>query len=331
MKVELIYDPVKPETMVCIDGQMTDKADIYGFLYPVRNCLLQTWLLPSGSWRGLAWQLRELSRGEQIDLLFSGRPEDFEDVRGALAGMEQLTLGFARTDPLQGYDSLFAQMDEKIALLLDEPVKQSEKKTLCDLFPETAEAVHEVMRAAPTPWVREISSEAELAAADQQALCCCMVSGDYLDSYEKLEKLNFLTRSMRRSQDMICCCLDDAGKRADFAHYAAQYDNMKIRFDTAEKSLPVLERKYGVPYTLREKYRRYGRILEILTQCYRQRDAIEARRTALAKEKNRTVEQTRQLERSKIILNWFDRKKPYLSALNELVTTGTPAEIQRRE
>lgn len=331
MKIELNYDPVKPETMVCIDGQMTDKADIYGFLYPVRHCLLQTWLLPSGSWSGLAWQLTELSRGEDMELIFSGRPEDYEDVQFALTDMNNLTLRFQQTDPLKKYDLLFSQMDSQIALLLDETVKQSEKKTLADLFPEAAEAVHTVRKTVQKEWVRIICTEADFSSADQEELCCCMVSGEYLDSYEKLEKLNSLTRSMRRSQDMICCCIEDPEKRADFAHYAAQYENLRIRFDTEENFLPIMNRKYGKAYELRCKFRQYEHIAKLLNHCYEKYDSIEARRTDLAKEKKKATQQARELERCKIILNWFDRKKPYLAKLNELVTSGTQEEIRGKE
>lgn len=327
MKIELKYDPVKPETMVCIDEQMTDRSDIYGFLYPVRHCLLQTWLMPSGSWSGLVRQLQELSRGEDIELVFFGRTEDFEDIQFTLKGMEKLTLQFHQTDPLKKYVSLFEQMDSQIALLLDEHVKQSEKKTLADLFPETAHAIHTVRKAVPEEWMRIICTEADFLRADQEELCCCIVSEEYLDSYEKLEKLSSLTRSMRRSYDMICCCVEDPKKRADFAHYAAQYENLRVRFDSEEKCLPILERKYGNAYELRCRFRKYERVLEILNQCYERRDAIEEKRTHLAKEKKKTMEQTRELERSKIILNWFDRKEPYLAKLNKLVRSGVLEEV----
>lgn len=327
MKIELKYDPVKPETVVFIDGKMTDRSDIYGFLYPVRHCLLQTWLMPSGSWSGLAWQLQELSRGEDMELVFFGRAEDFDDVQFALKDMAGLSLQLHQTDPLKKYDELFGQMDSQIALLLDEHVRQSEKKTLADLFPETAHAIHTVRKAVPEEWMRIICTEADFLRADQEELCCCIVSEAYLDSYEKLEKLSSLTRSMRRSHDMICCCVEDPEKRADFAHYAAQYENLRVRFDSEEKCLPILERKYGNVYELRCRFRKYERVLEILNQCYDRRDAIEENRTHLAKEKKKTMAQTRELERSKIILNWFDRKEPYLTKLNQLVGSGTLEEV----
>ena len=331
MKIELIYDPVKPETLVCIDGKMTDRSDIYGFLYPVRHCLLQTWLMPSGSWSGLAWQLQELSRGEDMELFFYGRTEDFEDVQSALKDMDGLFLQLHQADPLKKYDELFEQMDSQIALMLDEHVQHNEKKTMADLFPETANQIESLRNIVPGDWKRLICSESDFRQADQEELCCCIVSEAYMDSYEKLEKLRVLTRSLRRSQDMICCCVDEIEKRADFAHYAAQYEDLRVRFDSEETCLPILERKYGTAYQLRCRFRKYEGILALLNQCYELRESIEEKRTHLAKEKKKTMEQTRELERSKIILNWFDRKEPYLKKLNELVHSGILKEIQRKE
>lgn len=331
MKIELKYDPVKPETLVCIDGKMTDRSDIYGFLYPVRHCLLQTWLYPAGSWSGLERQVKELSRGEEIELVFSGRSEDFEDIHAALKNMERLSLRFQPTDPMEKYNSLFEQMDSQIAHLLDEHTESSERKTLAEIFPETAEAIRGVREEPAKNWMRIISTEDDFLQADQEELCCCIVNDAYLDSFEKIDKLNTLTRSMRRSQDMICFCVEDPTKGADFAHYAEQYGNLRVRFDSEESCLPVLKRKYGSAYELRCRFRKYARVLKILNQCYERRDAIEAKRMHMAKEKKKTMEQTRELERSKIILNWFDRKEPYLIKLNELVSSGILKEIQRKE
>lgn len=331
MRIELNYDPVKPETVVCIDGQLTDRRDIYGFLYPVRHCLLQTWLYPSGSWSGLAWQLKELSRGEAIELIFFGRSEDFEDVRAALRNMDNLVLRHYRTNPMEKYSALFAQMDSQIAHILDEHADPGGKKTIGDIFPNTAGAIRTLRKEPDQEWMRVISTEEDFMLADQEELSCCIVREAYLDSYEKIEKLNSLTRSMRRSQDMICCCFEDPEKNADFAHYAAQYENLKIRFSPEGDCVPLLRRKYGSAHALRCGLNRYRRIAGLLNQCYKRRDAVEARRTSLAREKNKTVDQTRELERNKIILNWFDRKAPYLANLNELAARGVLEEIQRKE
>ena len=70
MKMELWYDPVNPETMLKVEERWLERDDIYGFLYPVQYLPLQNWLYPSGSWPGLAAHLGDLTRGEEISLIF---------------------------------------------------------------------------------------------------------------------------------------------------------------------------------------------------------------------------------------------------------------------
>lgn len=331
MKIELYYDPVRPETTVCIDGVITDKADIYGFLFPVRHCLLQTWLRPSGSWSGLKWQLRELARGEEMELTFYGREEDFADVQDALRGTEGLALNHEPIDPQERYVPHFAQMEELIARILDENTGHSDRKTMADLFPQIHAQVCMARREGDAPWLYGIANDADYAQADQAAFCCCLVEEEYLDSFEKLDTLIGLTRSMRRGQDMICCCVQDDEKRADFAHYAAQYDDMRIRFDTKEHGSKALQSKYGQAFVLRSTLGRYEACIAALEQCWRLWAGIDKRKTELAKMSNKTVEQIRELEHSKLIANWFDRKSPYYIKLMELTKNGVQLTAGREE
>lgn len=331
MKLELNYDPVKPETTVCIDGKMTDPSDIYGFLYPVRNCLLQAWLLPSGSWSGLAWQLKELSRGEEIELLFVGRPEDYEDLRTALADTEHLTLAFQPDDPLKKYALLFSQMDRQLDQLLDESAEPSRRTPLEEIFPDLAEAIKTAQKMSPTDWLRIIATEEDFIRADQDALCCCLVRESYLSSYEQLEKLNTLTRSMRRSHDMICCCLEDPEKRADFAYYASQYVYANIRFDSETSVLPIMEQKYGKVYAARCTLRKYEHIANLLNHRYESYDSIKEQRNKLASISPKTIPEARKFVQCKETLNWFDRKRPCLTKLNQLATNRIPDDPAEKE
>lgn len=318
MKIELTYDPVKPETNVCIDGHVTDKKDIYGFLYPVRDCLLQTWLSPAGSWSGLAWQLRELSRGDDIELTFCGRAVDYEDVKSALNDMPGLKLSFRKCNPLESYTKLFADMDGEIANILDKGKTKSDNITIKELFPETVREIESIQNAKSDSWLHRINTEKDLYFADQSKDSCCIVRDGYLDSFEKLDKLNSLTRSMRRCQDMICCCIDDKEKRFDFSDYASQFD-LKIRFDTEKNCMPILEQKYGIPYNIRFKLKKYQEILGSLEQCYAEREQISERKKELVKIKNPNVSQIRELERIKSMLLWFERKQKCMNKLAELL------------
>ena len=330
MKIELHYDPVRPETRVRIDGQPVERTDIYGFLYPVRNYLLQTWLRTSGSWRGLAWQLQELSRGEAVELDFFGRAEDFEDVLAALPQTRAIRMRFHQEDPLSGYASLFAQVEEQLDKLLDVHAGNGEKKTLSDIYPDVVDTIRSLRAEPEEPWLCDIRSDEDYRAADRQTMCCCVVRGEYLDSYEKLDGLRMLTRSMRRSQDMICCCLEDPDRWVDFAHYAAQYE-LGFRFAEYREGLAALQRKYGSAHVLRSRYAAYARIAQVLRQCYDRYDAVKSQRSALAKIQKPTAQQIRELAWCKSVLNWFDRKKPYLTRINELLAAGPQLREQKEE
>lgn len=302
MKIEMDYDPVKPEITVRIDGQETDKSDIYGFLYPVRNCLLQTWLLPTGSWNGLAWQLRELGRGERVELVFAGRSEDFEDVENALRGMEEVRLVHAGRDPFGAYETLFGRLEKSVRKLLDEEDGKDRKETIDSLFPDAAERIRAVRSGRGGTWLYTISDEDGFYQADQAKLCCCMVREEYLDSYEKLDHLNDLTRSMRRSQGMICCCIGEEEKRADWSRYAGDI-GLGFRFDTEEHCYPLFERKYGNAYGLRLCLEGYQRIRDILAECYAQREALWKRKAELKEQERALQEQKERLEEQERELN----------------------------
>lgn len=319
MHIRLTYDPIKPETVVAIDGQPTDKNDIYGFLYPVRHCLLQTWLKPSGSWQGLARQIRELARGEDVQLTFAGREQDLADLENALREESGLTLSFEPLDPAVCIRSLFARAEGLLEEILDKNLPQEEgKKTANDLFPHLAEQIEQAMHGEDAPWCVTVAGDGDLRRADQTPLACCLVAESYLDGYEKLEKLNRLTRSMRRSGDMICCVISDDAKRADFEHYAKQYDFRDIRFAKDEEGKDRLWEKYGVCWSLRIRLAAYHRAGRVLADCAAQRGALEAL-TGTPAGDHPTVAQIRENARNKLRLNWLKEKAPLFAAYAALL------------
>lgn len=150
MDVELWYDPVGPETRVRLNGRWTDGHDIFGFLYPVRGCLLQTWLAPGGSWNGLRRQLAELARGEPVALTFHGREADFGDLEGALAGMEELTAGFQPWDPEEAWRERLEQAELLLGRIMGRPSRLdsaplTEQERGADLYPQLARRLEELL------------------------------------------------------------------------------------------------------------------------------------------------------------------------------------------
>jgi len=329
MKLELFYDPIAPSCTVCVNGQVVDGGDIYGFLYPVRSCLLQTWLPSGASWPGLAHQVRELARGEETHLIFRGRRQDLEDVADTLAQAEQITLTFEEWDPIPLYEAVFDRLDPLLDTLL-EP-EGTGGRTLSHIFPDTGAAAQAIM-AQSADWLIPIASEADLLAAARRPLTCCAVEGRYMDSYEKLDRLDVLTRSMRRSRDMICCVMDSGEQRDEFLSYARQYSPHTVRFAAPHEDWKSsLYEKYGVPFLLRQRLAAARQVLELLEELFSRREALSRRKRELALLPSPTEEEELELDHVTLRLNWFSRKESTFHELRRLLRELETASPQGKE
>lgn len=290
MELELWYDPVQPETYVNLNGYLADRGDIYGFLYPVRRCLLQAWVIPTGSWNGLATQLLELARGEEIKLRFHGRNEDFGDMYEALCHMEQLKLSFNEWDTISLWKDRLDQAEKHLNSMLTQQIEDVESGDRNDkrgLFPDEAAQVSKLLSEGEDEWMDTVESEADFFDACQQNGTCCLIKAPFLDSFERLTQLEQLTRSLRRTPDMLCCLLPAVEEQSAFAQHAAQFPRMKYRFFAAPLlenwSLPLWE-KYGIPFELRRRISRYQDAQRIFQSCFAQADVLRARRVELNKQ-----------------------------------------------
>ena len=337
MKIELTYDPVGPELMVKVDDQIIDGGDIFGFLYPVRNCILQTWLEPSGSWPGLVSQLRELSRGEEIQLSFRGRRCDYDDLVKVVAPMDEVHTSFVQWESVSENKKRVQDIMQSLAQLLDAPsknVKQGKlsvpatSKAFLTHFPEQAKRVQEVLKCSQSSWYSRISSSKEFTEADQKAYQCCIVTEEFFSSYESLDQLVKLTRSMRRSPDMILCCFDDVQTCRDYSFYAQQYGNMGFRFEIGNKSNweKTLYNKYGVAYELNQQLLLFRKVLHIVEECYDQEEKLMARRASLVGS-GKKAEQ----EQLKQKCTWLHTKESYYKDALKLLKESPAEKIARKE
>lgn len=289
MKIELTYDPVAPELIVKIDDQFTDGSDIFGFLYPVRNCILQTWLEPSGSWPGFVDQLRDLSRGEDIQLSFRGRRCDYEDLVNIVYKMDEVTTSFVEWEPVRDYKKRLQDIRCSLSQLLDTPAGDDKlsiaqtRNGFIYQFPEEARKIQMILETRQPVWYGWITCDKDFVEADRNAFQCCIVTEDFFDSYEQLNMLTKLTRAMRRSQDMICCCFTNEQMCKDYAAYAKQYGNMKFRFESGNESNweKALYNKYGIAYEMNQNLSVFHEILREIEKCYAQGSELIARRESL--------------------------------------------------
>ena len=317
MKIDLYYDPSVPETRVRVDGQWTDPADIYGLFYPVRRHLLQAWLMPSGSWSGLARQLAEVARGDKVALTFHGREIDYADVAAALQDAQDTTLDFeAWTTPP---DRAAAPASARLMALLGEDTVMERDgdavitRTGGELFEDFAASLARRLPEKPL-WLSVISTDDDLERA-RLGGGCCLVESAWLDSYEKLPLLEGLTRSMRRAQDMIVCRLPGPEAAGDYERFNSQCGGIAARFVSLEDDSwrDELWAKYGEPIE-----RAYGhlddqavrRAVEELLALKADVDAkVRALRRQDDDEEERTLWEYRQL--------WLNKRKNALLALME--------------
>ena len=330
MKIELFYDPIQPETDVTIDGQRTEGKDIFGFLYPVKSYLIQAWLPESGAWSGLRQQLRELARGEAVELCFYGRQVDFEDMKTALKGAEGLELRFHPRDIERQYQERLTKAEALLEAILSAKVlvdtmdagTKIEKKVYANLeklFPETHRHI-KVCReqSVSSPWMRVLSSQAELASARRESTCC-LLREPLLPSYDSLSRLESLTGAMQRCPEMLCCEFVSEEKLREFERYAAQFPGQKPCFALmgAAQWKARAEQKYGIPFSLRQRLTGLQEAFQELSACYGEERVLRESRKALEAEKN--TRHAGELNLCRWKLSWLANQRTKVEEFRELL------------
>ncbi len=289
MRVVIQYDPAGPETRVQVNGQTAEKDDIYGFLYPVRRCLLQAWLAPSGSWQGLRRQLEDLARGEALELEFVGRDADYSDLTECLREMPAVTLRQVRRELPDEPERLKA-FRERTEDLFTRPVTtewdgdREVRQTGGELYPDEAAAIAGILDR-QAPWLSVIDSETAFRAA-LRGQDCCLLTQDYLTSFDRLDSARSLTRSMRRADGMIVCELNDRDQLEEYSAYARQSSGCRYLCVLAGDDgwRDALYRKYGQPYQQRLALSRCREAIDRLEALLLQKNALDSQIKTLRKE-----------------------------------------------
>lgn len=265
MKIELWYDAAAQETDILINGAPVKKNDIYGFLYPVRNYPMQSWLYPNGSWKGLEYQIADLARDESVELTFHGRRCDYEDLGRCLSENNMILLEFAEWDVCSRYDKLFLNLCTTL-----EGNDSMIRKLLSSLGLDAGYVVDFDVSAVRTDWAYGIRNDADLAnAGENSANCCCYVYDSFFTSYEKLQALLSLTRSLKIPADAIYCCFRDRRKKDDYEYYARSFKKMHFRFCLESSGYADDARnKYGIPFVVRQRISCSGMLLKTLCAEY---------------------------------------------------------------
>lgn len=321
MKVDLHYDPVRPSTTVFIDDHAVNRHNVYGFLYPVRRCVLQTWLPAGGSWSGLGRQLDELARGEPVELIFHGRGIDFEDVRAELGD----GVCFQEEENVDAYRRLLDQAEGDLRGVFTTELEVSSEPAVrqrgMDLFREEADEMERLFAAEETPWLLIIDSEGAFDSA-RRGESCCLVKEPFLSGFAAIDRLPQLTGSMLRSRDMIRCAVDSPEKREELSVYARQFPQLAVRFVEERDSgwREALDAKYGAPFRLRQRLRRAEAGLALLERCYRSEREFSAEHTALCRAVNSgDALKVRQRNRRAYQLRWLQKQRPVFERLKGML------------
>lgn len=265
MKIELWYDAVAQETDILLNDVPVGKNDVYGFLYPVRNYPIQSWLYPNGSWKGVEYQIVDLARDENVNLIFHGRKCDYDDVCKCLSKCKILDLCFVEWDVCVRYDELFSTLlstlqnnDSIIQKLLSSLKINIEYPANLDVLMEDTDCVY------------HINDDADLAKADDaKDISCCIVHNSFFASYDKLHDLLTLTRSLRLPPDAIFCCFDDKETKDAYEYYAQSFKRMRFRFGLEnEDRITETKEKYGHPASVKLKIEKCGEIAKALCLAY---------------------------------------------------------------
>ena len=265
MKIELWYDAVAQETDILINDFPVEKNDIYGFLYPVRNYPIQSWLDPNGSWKGIEYQIVDLARDENVNLVFHGRKCDYEDVCKCLSGNQKMQVDFAEWDVCTRYNELFSNLLSTL-IKNDSTIRRlrSPLETVSDSPVDFYVSIED------TDWAYHIRDHDDLARADEATnMSCCIVHDRFFSSYEKLHDLMGLTRSLRVPADAIFCCFDQEEAKADYEYYAQSFRRMSFHF-CLESTNYLLEAKtkYGLPAIVKLKIKKCSERIKILCSAY---------------------------------------------------------------
>lgn len=265
MKIELWYDSVVQETDLLINEIPVEKNDIYGFLYPVRNYPLQSWIFPNGSWKGIEYQIVDLARDENVELIFHGRECDYKDLEECLSNSNNINLSFVDWDVCNIYDKLFTTLLSTL--------KENDtiiKSLLSAINEKNDYNVDFDIRNEEHIWAYHVYEDSDLFKTEElQNKCCCFIHSSYFSTYEKLQELLLLTRSLKIPADAIYCCFNDEHIKEDYKYYAQSFKRMNFNFCLEDSEYDKdANAKYGIPFIVNEKIKKCGEVLKFLCSVY---------------------------------------------------------------
>lgn len=310
MKIEIKYNPATVFTSAAINGVLNNENDIYNFIFPVKNYPLECWINKNGSWAGIARNISDISRGDDLNIVFTGRKVDFEDFKSAIDNYEWV----------QRVDVCFIEHGSdycKLLELLLEAAEQIQKINFngCmtwDIL-RKCDALKKVFMKRK-PFVKEIYTANELTAIIPEQGYTYVVYDTALESFSDLEKLFRLPTSMLVPADSIICIFKEKEKMENFKSYASAL-NSKIVFSCDKKNIERIYKKYSEPVEVQYVFDILEKIYNNLKKLQSEED-INDRLTKLNMNVNAFNDDTFEEKREELIC-----EKKWLKENNNNITS----------
>ncbi len=255
MRIDIRYDPATIHTQAAINGVVSDKKDIYSFIFPVKDYPLQCWIYKNGSWRGIAKYMKDIARGEDLEIVFEGRNLDFVDFKSVIEGdfwQQEVKLTFVeKTLEYEEAAKILQKALAELELIHFDSAPKIDHITKCIQLKGQLQRME--------PYKREIHNLDRLFDTEPRSGYTYLVHEEALKSFEDINKLVRLNQTMMIPADGILCLLRDPEKLQNFKAYAEAM-NCQIFCTSEINDFEQIYEKYSKPVAVYEMYRHHFQI-----------------------------------------------------------------------
>jgi hypothetical protein len=250
MRIDIRYDPATIHTEATINGIVSDKKDIYSFIFPVKDYPLQCWIYKNGSWKGITKYMKDIARGEDLEIVFHGRKLDFTDFKSVIdedSWQQDVKVTFVeKTLEYEEAAKVLQKASAELELVHFYSAPKIDNITKCIQLKIQLEQME--------TYKREIHNLDRLFDTEPRSGCTYLVHEKALKSFEDIDKLVRLYQTMLIPADGILCLFRDPEKLQNFKAYADAM-NCQVYCTDEINDFEQIYEKYSKPVAVYELYR----------------------------------------------------------------------------
>lgn len=262
--IQFNYNPYRIHTTMSVNGEIIPDDDIYSIIYSVHSYPISCWLEKRGSWPGLMFKLKILSRGEDLELCFKGRKLDFDDFQKALYGFTwQQRVSIIHMEEYENkvYLQKYSNIKEGILKIWDNEYPAIDKgtQTLVDQINKKTALLSS--KKEPLALINSLQDDTARNILRKSAFGC-VINSRTVKNIEDVNMIFQMGRTMVRPGDSIICCIKDSdmGKLVPDT-FLEEKNNIKII--NADDAQCLEEAKREVYFKYSEPLLIYGDVLTI--------------------------------------------------------------------